>query len=170
MDLGLVVCRYGDCLKITNGSCVPGDGGSHHECLFRLVVFRPFVEEVCVGKIVKSSPDGIQVSIGFYEDIFIPAYWMLRPSQYEETSGLWVWTPKFDDDEEEDEENDKKVKAAQKSNTGASSSPSIPQRNGVAIKNEDTGWRIPPPAATTTTTEENGSSSCLLYTSPSPRD
>ena len=103
MDVGLVICRYGDCLKITNGSCGNGCGGSHHECLFRLVIFRPFVEEVCLGKIVKSTAEGIQVSLGFFQDIFIPAYWMLRPSHYDEKMGLWVWTPNYDDDEEEDE-------------------------------------------------------------------
>ena len=103
MNVGLVVCRYGECSKITNGSCVPGDGGSHHECLFQLVVFRPFVEEVCLGKIVRSTPEGIQVSLGgFFHDIFIPAYWMLRPSRYSEKLGLWVWSPDYGEDEEED--------------------------------------------------------------------
>ena len=109
MDGGLVVCRYGECLKITNGTCVPGDGGSHHECLFRLIVFRPFVEEVCIGKIVKSTVDGVQVSLGFFQDIFIPAYWMLRPSRYDEKIGLWVWTPDYDDDADNDE-NDNAIK------------------------------------------------------------
>jgi DNA-directed RNA polymerase III subunit RPC8 len=103
MDVGLVVCRYGDCFKITNGTCVPGDGGSHHECLFRLIIFRPFVEEVCIGKIVKSTAEGVQVSLGFFQDIFIPAYWMLRPSRYDEKVGLWVWTPDYDDDANDDE-------------------------------------------------------------------
>jgi DNA-directed RNA polymerase III subunit RPC8 len=106
MDVGLVISRYGGILKITNGSCVPGDGGSHHECLFRLVVFRPFVEEVCVGTIVKSTGEGVQVSLGFFQNIFIPAYWMLRPSQYDEKVGLWVWTPDYGDGDEDDEEND----------------------------------------------------------------
>lgn len=100
MEVGLVICRYGDCVKISNGVCVAGDGGSHHECVFQLVVFRPFVEEVCVGKIEKSSKEGIQVSLGFFDDIFIPAYWMLNPSKYEEERGLWVWTPKYDEEEE----------------------------------------------------------------------
>lgn len=105
MDVGLVICRYGDCLKITNGTCVPGDGGSHHECMFRLVVFRPFVEEVCIGRIIKSTADGVHVSLGeFFQDIFIPAYWMLRPSHYDEKVRLWVWTPNYD--EEEGDEND----------------------------------------------------------------
>ena len=110
MDVGLVVARYGNILKITNGSCVPGDGGTHHECLFRLVVFRPFVEEVCVGTIVKSTAEGVQVSLGFFQNIFIPAYWMLRPSNYDQKNGLWVWTPDYGDDEEGDENgNNKKI-------------------------------------------------------------
>ena len=117
MEQGLVICRYGECLKITNGSCVPGDGGAHHECLFRLVVFRPFVEEVCVGNIVKSSPEGIQVRLGnFFQDIFIPAYWMLRPSRYDETTGLWVWAPEYDDDDDEEADNEAEQDAEQDEN------------------------------------------------------
>ena len=107
MDVGLVICRHGNCLKITNGSCVPGDGGSHHDCIFRLVVFRPFVEEVCLGRIVKSTANGIQVTLGgFFQDIHIPAYWMLRPSKYDEKSGLWVWSPDYSGDDEGDEDED----------------------------------------------------------------
>lgn len=105
MDVGLVVCRYGNVSKVGHGVCIAGDGGSHHECSFRLVVFRPFVEEVCLGRILRSTAEGIQVSTGFFEEIFIPAYWMLRPSRYDEKSGLWVWTPKYDDDEDEDGDN-----------------------------------------------------------------
>ncbi len=113
VNVGLVVCRYGSCTKITNGSCVPGDGGSHHECLFRLVVFRPFVEEVCLGTIVKSTPEGIQVSLGnFFHDVFIPAYWMLRPSKYNETLGLWVWSPDYGNDDQEKEEETKEKEDA----------------------------------------------------------
>jgi DNA-directed RNA polymerase III subunit RPC8 len=108
MDVGLVICRYGDCLKIGDGVCVNCDGGAHHECLVKLVIFRPFVEEVCVGKIIKSTADGIQVSLGFFQDIFIPPYWMLRPSRYETRTGLWVWTPTYDDhDNSEDGDKNK---------------------------------------------------------------
>lgn len=101
MDTGLVIARYGDCLRVDHGVCIPGEGGAHHECSFCLIVFRPFVEEVVLGKVLKSTPEGVQVSLGFFSDIFIPAYWMLNPSRYEEKSGLWVWTPQYDDEEEE---------------------------------------------------------------------
>jgi len=102
MDVGLVICRYGDVTQIGDGVCVPGDGAAHHEVVFRLVIFRPFVEEVCVGHIVESSEEGIKVALGdFFSDIFIPAYFMLRPSQYDDKSGLWVWTPDYGEGEEE---------------------------------------------------------------------
>jgi DNA-directed RNA polymerase III subunit RPC8 len=116
MDVGLVICRYGGCLKITNGSCVPGDGGAHHECLFRLVIFRPFVEEVLLGRIAKSSPEGIQVKLGdFFQDIHIPAYWMLRPSKFDEKTKLWVWIPDYDNSSDnEDDDNDEPEKKKQK--------------------------------------------------------
>lgn len=51
MDVGLVVCRLGDALEVGDGVCVAGDGGAHYEVVFRLLVFRPFVDEVCVGTI-----------------------------------------------------------------------------------------------------------------------
>lgn len=104
-DVGLCLCRYDNrLLKLTHGVCVAGDGGSHHTCTFRLVIFRPFLEEVLLGRISKSTPEGIHVTLEFFNDIFIPAYWMLRPSHYEESIGLWVWTPKYDDDDDENEE------------------------------------------------------------------
>lgn len=39
---------------------------------FRLVVFRPFVGEVLVGRIMASTHKGIRVSLEFFDDIFIP--------------------------------------------------------------------------------------------------
>eukprot|EP00568_Trieres_chinensis_P016392 CAMPEP_0183321686 /NCGR_PEP_ID=MMETSP0160_2-20130417/69510_1 /TAXON_ID=2839 ORGANISM="Odontella Sinensis, Strain Grunow 1884" /NCGR_SAMPLE_ID=MMETSP0160_2 /ASSEMBLY_ACC=CAM_ASM_000250 /LENGTH=118 /DNA_ID=CAMNT_0025488671 /DNA_START=204 /DNA_END=557 /DNA_ORIENTATION=+ len=79
MDVGLVVCRYGDALEVGDGVLATGDGGAHHEAVFRLVVFRPFVEEVLLGTVSESTEEGVRVSLGFFEDVFVPAYWMLRP-------------------------------------------------------------------------------------------
>ena len=108
MDVGLVICRYGDVSQIGDGVCVPGDGAAHHEVVFRLLIFRPFVEEVCVGYIVESNEEGLKVSLGdFFSDIFIPAYWMLNPSQYDKESGLWVWTPDYGEEEGDEEDGEK---------------------------------------------------------------
>eukprot|EP00547_Thalassionema_nitzschioides_P006295 CAMPEP_0194220244 /NCGR_PEP_ID=MMETSP0156-20130528/27841_1 /TAXON_ID=33649 /ORGANISM="Thalassionema nitzschioides, Strain L26-B" /LENGTH=251 /DNA_ID=CAMNT_0038950197 /DNA_START=232 /DNA_END=987 /DNA_ORIENTATION=+ len=103
MDLGLVIGRYGDALQVGDGVCAAGDGAAHHEVIARLIVFRPFVEEVCIGTIIASSEEGIQVTIGFFDDIFIPAYWMLRPSLYDADLARWVWTPNYDGEDDNDE-------------------------------------------------------------------
>jgi len=42
--------------------------------------------------------------LGFFQDIFIPPYWMLRPSKFNKETGLWVWTPNYDEGNEETEE------------------------------------------------------------------
>jgi len=94
VDVGLVVTLYNEVLSIGDGILACGDGGAHHECVFRLVVFRPFVEEVLVGTVEESNEEGIRVSVGgFFDDVFIPAYWMLNPSKYDDATGLWVGLP-----------------------------------------------------------------------------
>jgi DNA-directed RNA polymerase III subunit RPC8 len=103
LDHGLVISRYGEVKDISDGVCVAGDGGSHHTCAFSLIVFRPFLEEVVIGRITKSTAEGVHVTLGFFDNVFIPAYWMLRPSVYEPELGLWVWTPRYDDDDEDDD-------------------------------------------------------------------
>jgi DNA-directed RNA polymerase III subunit RPC8 len=98
-----------DEIVVGPGVCVAGQAHVHVTATFSLVLFRPFLEEVCIGRIVGSNARGIQISIGFFDKIYVPAYWMLRPSTYEADTGLWVWTPAYDEEgEEEDEENNKK--------------------------------------------------------------
>ena len=41
--------------------------------------------------------------MGFFENVFILAYWMLRPSKYKPQTSLWVWTPNYDDDDEDED-------------------------------------------------------------------
>lgn len=105
VDVGLVIAPYGPPLQIGDGIFVPGDGGAHHQVVFKAIVFRPFVEEVLIGTVTDSNEDGITVSIGgFFDHVFIPVYWMLNPSTYDETTGLWVWNPTYDDDDENEQE------------------------------------------------------------------
>lgn len=104
VDVGLIICPYGPPLEVGDGILVPGDGGAHHQVVFQCVVFRPFVEEVLIGTVKDSHEGGITVSVGgFFDHVFIPAYWMLNPSRYDESTGLWVWTPKYDDDDEDED-------------------------------------------------------------------
>jgi len=104
VDVGLIICPYGPPLEVGDGILAPGDGGAHHQVIFQCVVFRPFVEEVLIGTVLSSHEGGITVSVGgFFDHVFIPAYWMLNPSRFDESSGLWVWTPKYDDDDDEED-------------------------------------------------------------------
>ena len=99
MDVGLVICPYGPPLEIGHGMLVPADGGAHHQVIFQCLVFRPFVGEVLIGTVTESNEAGIKVSVGgFFDYVFIPAYWMLNPSKFDASTGLWVWTPDYDED------------------------------------------------------------------------
>jgi len=109
VDVGLVLCPYGPPLEVGDGILAPGDGGAHHQVVFQCVVFRPFVDEVLIGTVTESREGGVMVRVGgFFDHVFIPAYWMLNPSVYDESTGLWVWTPTYDDDDDEEEEEGEK--------------------------------------------------------------
>lgn len=92
LGVGLAVCFY-DFESIGDSLILPGDGASHTKgspftsgnCLigsrgwmmgltvrFRFVVFRPFVDEVMVGRIRGATAAGLTVSLDFFEDIFVP--------------------------------------------------------------------------------------------------
>jgi DNA-directed RNA polymerase III subunit RPC8 len=103
IDVGLILCPYGPPVQIGDGVLVPGDGGAHHQVIFQCVVFRPFVEEVLVGTVSECNEEGVCVNVGgFFDQVFIPAYWMLNPSKFDEAAGVWVWTPSYYDEEEDE--------------------------------------------------------------------
>lgn len=82
-DVGLVIAFY-DFIEIGDSVIYPGDGGAHTPSIFliislyiqivicRLVVFRPFIGELLTGQVLLCTNDGVRVTLGFYEDIFIP--------------------------------------------------------------------------------------------------
>lgn len=39
---------------------------------FRLMLFAPFVGEVIVGKVLACTPNYISITLGFFEDIYVP--------------------------------------------------------------------------------------------------
>ena len=57
-NVGLCVCvyeleSYGDALLY------PGDASTHTSCVFRLVVFRPFKNEILQGKLTDQDRTGL---------------------------------------------------------------------------------------------------------------
>ncbi|XBI84403.1 hypothetical protein VPH35_092723 [Triticum aestivum] len=74
-NLGLCVSVY-DILSVEGGFIFPGEGCSTYKVSFRLLMFRPFIGEVLVGKISGYDEKGLQVSLDFFSDICIPGHLM----------------------------------------------------------------------------------------------
>ncbi|XP_052169999.1 uncharacterized protein LOC127786562 isoform X2 [Diospyros lotus] len=94
-NLGLCISVY-DIRSIDGGFIFPGDGASTYTVRFRLVMFRPFVGEVIVAKLKESDANGLRLSLGFFDDILIPAHLMPNPSHIEpdpenQKQLKWVW-------------------------------------------------------------------------------
>ncbi|VDI63051.1 DNA-directed RNA polymerase III subunit RPC8 [Mytilus galloprovincialis] len=78
-NVGLCTALW-DITKIED-SFIPGDGASHSIVHFRYIVYRPFIDEVLTGKTKSCSKEGVYVSMGFFDDILIPADAMQHPSR-----------------------------------------------------------------------------------------
>lgn len=93
-DLGLCISVY-DILNIEGGSIFAGDGASTYTVLFRLIMFRPFVGEVIAATLKESDANGLRLSLGFFDDIYVPAHLMPNPSRLEvdpvDSTFSWVW-------------------------------------------------------------------------------
>ena len=89
-DLGLVITLY-DVVSVEGGTVYPGEGSAHFKVVFRVVVFRPFVGEVLEATLKRSDEEGLRVSLGFFDDVFVPAHLLQDPSNFDDKEKLWVW-------------------------------------------------------------------------------
>lgn len=92
-DCGLCICLFEFC-SVGDAHVYPSDGSAHVEVTFRLLVFRPFVNEVIVGRIRSCSKEGLTVSLGFFEDILIPPHLLQQEegvSAYDPAEKMWIW-------------------------------------------------------------------------------
>ena len=62
-DLGIVIDVSG-MKEIGEGIIIPGDGASYYEVLFELLIFRPEMQEVLIGKIKDIAEFGAFINIG----------------------------------------------------------------------------------------------------------
>ncbi|KFM81263.1 DNA-directed RNA polymerase III subunit RPC8, partial [Stegodyphus mimosarum] len=90
MNVGLCIALF-EITKLEESYIFPGDGASHTGVYFSYIVFRPFMNEILVGKIRSCSREGVHVSIGFFDDILIPQDVLQHPSRFDEKEQLWVW-------------------------------------------------------------------------------
>ena len=56
----------------------------------RMIVFKPFIGEILTGKIIDSTPEGIELDLIFCT-AFIPAAFLNETSSYDELEGVFVW-------------------------------------------------------------------------------
>ena len=96
LNVGLAIIFY-DFIEIGDPYLYPGSGCSVQIVKFRLVVFRPFVGEVLVGKVIHSNKEGVKLSLEFFDDIFIPHTHLQNPSSFQSSTNLWIW--KYDTDD-----------------------------------------------------------------------
>ncbi|XP_030757786.1 DNA-directed RNA polymerase III subunit RPC8 [Sitophilus oryzae] len=90
LNVGLCIALF-DITSIQDSFIIPGDGASHTIVYFRYIVFRPFMEEILIGKIRSCSQEGVHVTMGFFDDILIPPSALQHPSKFNETEQAWVW-------------------------------------------------------------------------------
>ncbi|XP_046439644.1 DNA-directed RNA polymerase III subunit RPC8-like [Daphnia pulex] len=96
LDVGLCIALW-DIIKRGESFILPGDGGHHTKVEFRYVVFRPFMEQILVGRIKNCDKESVQVSLGFFEDIFISSENLQKNSRFDETEHLWIWEYQTED-------------------------------------------------------------------------
>lgn len=94
-SLGLCISVY-DITSIEGGFIFPGDGAATYTAVFTMIMFRPFVGEIISAKVKESDANGLRLSLGFFEDIYVPANLLPDPSHPEPDPRkrdrvTWIW-------------------------------------------------------------------------------
>ncbi|ETW78735.1 hypothetical protein HETIRDRAFT_324290 [Heterobasidion irregulare TC 32-1] len=91
-DVGLCICVF-DISEAGEGKVRYGDGFLWYTVIFRLTVFRPFPSEVILARVKSSDEDGIQLSVGFFEDMWIPITYLPQPTAFDPNERAHFWLP-----------------------------------------------------------------------------
>lgn len=62
-DLGIVV-DVSEIMEVGEGIIIPGDGSAYYETKFKIIVFRPEMQELVLGKILEVADFGAFIDIG----------------------------------------------------------------------------------------------------------
>lgn len=89
-DIGMCISFY-DFIEVQDPYIYPAEGSTHQFVKFRMIIFRPFIGEILVGRITSSTMDGLKISMDFFDDILIPAYLLKQPAEFRESLGMWLW-------------------------------------------------------------------------------
>ncbi|KAL0950280.1 hypothetical protein HGRIS_010260 [Hohenbuehelia grisea] len=100
-DVGLCVCVF-DITEAGEGKVRYGDGYLWYRVVFRMVVFRPFASEIIMAKVKSIDSDGMRLSLGFFDDIYLPASFLPASSAFDTKRRQHFWVPpEFDDEGQE---------------------------------------------------------------------
>lgn len=99
-DQGLVI-RSLDILDIGDPLIHPGDPSICIKTRFRLVLFRPLPGELFVAQIKASTPEGLRLSLGFFDDIVITPCHMQPGTVFDQVKQRWVWHYQNDEQRQE---------------------------------------------------------------------
>jgi len=99
INVGLGIAFY-DFVTVGDPYLYPGAGSAIRLVRFRLVIFKPFISEIVVGRISSLNKDEVRVSLDFFEDIVIPNSQLQQPSVFDPQERRWTWT--YEESEGED--------------------------------------------------------------------
>ncbi|KAL7419387.1 DNA-directed RNA polymerase III complex subunit Rpc25 [Cryptotrichosporon argae] len=82
-----------------DGKVTWGNGQMYYRVSFRLMMFVPFIGEVIVGKILSNTETYIRISLGFFQDIYVPLTLLPPNSAYDPNheDRLFFWYSEADD-------------------------------------------------------------------------
>ncbi|TKY62284.1 DNA-directed RNA polymerase III subunit RPC8 [Spatholobus suberectus] len=94
-NLGLCISIY-DIRSIDGGFIFPGDGAPTYTVVFNLIMFRPFVGEIITARLLSSDVDGLRLTLGFFDDLYVPAHHLPYPNHFlaepiNSKKGVWFW-------------------------------------------------------------------------------
>ncbi|KAM5541365.1 hypothetical protein V8D89_004919 [Ganoderma adspersum] len=91
-DVGLCICVF-DLAEVGEGKIRYGDGCLWYKVVFRLTVFRPFASEVILAKVKSSDEDGVRLTVGFFDDIYVPLVYLPEPTAFDPKERAHFWLP-----------------------------------------------------------------------------
>lgn len=89
-NIGLAIALH-DLTNVGDSFVFPGDACTYTTVRFRYTFFKPFEDEVLIGKVSSSSREGVWVTLGFFEETFIPEAYLQSPCKFDADENVWVW-------------------------------------------------------------------------------
>lgn len=90
IDVGLCICVH-SIINIGDSYVFQGDGSTYTKVQYNMVVFRPAVGDILVAKLRSCSREGVYLTLGFFDNIFISAESLMKPSRFDEKEQMWSW-------------------------------------------------------------------------------